>query len=93
MVASCNLVALLVVAVLFLIYEAFCSMINGYKTIQEIAAEWNITPRQVQNLCASGKIPGADKLGRTWAIPADAIKPPDGREKTGEYRNWRKGKG
>ena len=65
-------------------------MINGYKTIQEIASEWNITPRQVQNLCASGRIPGADKLGRTWAIPADAIKPPDGRETTGEYKNWRK---
>lgn len=62
MVASCNLVALLVVAVLFLI----------------------------QNLCASGRIPGADKLGRTWAIPADAIKPPDGRETSGKYKNWRK---
>ncbi len=40
-------------------------MINGYKTFQEIAVEWNITPRQVQNLCALGKILGADKLGRT----------------------------
>ena len=68
-------------------------MINGYKTIQEMAAEWNITPRQVQNLCALGRIPGADKLGRTWAIPADAIKPPDCNETTGEYRNWRKGEG
>ena len=68
-------------------------MINGYKTIQETATEWNITPRQVQNLCASGRIPGADKLGRIWAIPADAIKPPDGRETTGEYKNWRKNKG
>lgn len=62
-------------------------MINGYKTIQEIAEEWNITPSQVQNLCALEKIPGADKLGRTWAIPADVIKPPDGRKTTGEYKN------
>lgn len=65
-------------------------MINGYKTIQEIASEWNITPRQVQNLCALGKIPGADKLGRTWAIPVDAVRPPDGRKTTGAYKGWRK---
>lgn len=65
-------------------------MINGYKTIQEIASEWNITSRQVQNLCALGKIPGADKLGRTWAKPVDAVRPPDGRETTGAYKGWRK---
>lgn len=93
MVASCNLVALPLYGSAFLYLRGFCSIINGYKTIQEIASEWNITPRQVQNLCASGRIPGADKLGRTWAISADAIKPPDGRETTGEYKNWRKNKG
>lgn len=65
-------------------------MIDGYKTIAEVASEWGITPRQVQNLCSSGKIPGAGKLGRTWAIPSDAVKPLDGRETTGEYKNWRK---
>ena len=68
-------------------------MKNGYKTIQETATEWNITPRQVQNLCASGKIPSADKIGRTRANPADANKPPDGRETTSEYKNWRKRQG
>lgn len=67
-------------------------MINGHKTIQETAADWNITLRQVQNLCTLGRIPGADKLGRTGAIPSDAIKPPDGRETTGEYKNWRNNK-
>lgn len=65
-------------------------MIKGYKTISETAREWNITPRQVQKLCADGKIPGADKLGRAWAIPEDAVKPIDGRETTGQYRGWRK---
>lgn len=65
-------------------------MINGYKTINEAAAEWHITPRQVQNLCAAGKIPGAGKLGKSWAIPTDAIKPADGRETNGQYKNWRK---
>ena len=65
-------------------------MIKGYKSIQEISIEWSISPRQIQNLCATGKIPGAAKLGRTWAIPEDAERPSDGRITTGEYRNWRK---
>ena len=65
-------------------------MIRGYKSVQEIAADWNISPRQVQNLCASGKIPGAAKLGKSWAIPDNSVKPGDGRLTTGEYRNWRK---
>ena len=65
-------------------------MIKGYKSIQEISIEWNKSPRQIQNLCATGKIPGAAKLGRSWAIPEDAEKPSDGRITTGEYRNWRK---
>ena len=64
-------------------------MIKGYKTIQELSAEWNISPRQVQNLCANGKIPGAAKLGRSWAVPDDSVKPDDGRVTTGEYKNWR----
>ncbi len=65
-------------------------MIKGYKSIEEVAREWNLTNRQVQNLCAKGKIPGAGRLGRSWAIPDDAEKPKDGRVKTGEYRGWRK---
>ena len=65
-------------------------MIKGYKSISEVAEEWNLTHRQVQNLCAKGRIPGVGKLGRTWAIPEDAEKPKDGRVTTGEYRNWRK---
>ena len=67
-------------------------MIKGYKSITEVAEEWNLTHRQVQNLCAKGKIPGVGKLGRTWAIPEDAEKPKDDRVTTGEYRNWRKKK-
>lgn len=67
-------------------------MLEGYKTIQEISKEWELTPRQVQNLCATGKIPGVGKFGNTWAIPKDAEKPKDGRETTGQYKNWRKKK-
>lgn len=63
-----------------------------FLTIKEIAKQWDITPRRVQKMCAEGRIPGAKKFGRDWAIPADAVKPKDGRVTTGEYVNWRKKK-
>lgn len=65
-------------------------MIEGYKSVQEIAEEWGLTNRQVQNLCATGRIEGADKFGKSWVIPSDAKKPVDARLKSGNYRNWRK---
>lgn len=48
-------------------------------TAKEAAEKWNITPRQVQLLCAKGRIPGAARFGNAWVIPADAVKPKDGR--------------
>ena len=67
-------------------------MIEGYITIRQAAGKWGITPRRVQVLCSTGRIKGAGKLGREWAIPADADRPADGRVTTGEYKNWRKKK-
>ena len=52
-------------------------MIEGYRTIKETAELWGITPRRLQVLCADGRIEGAAKLGREWAIPVDAEKPAD----------------
>ena len=52
-----------------------------YTDVKEKAAQWGLTPRQVQLLCARGKIPGARRFGRSWAIPADAEKPADGRRR------------
>lgn len=46
---------------------------------EQIAEKWGITKRQVQALCAEGKVIGAVKLGRAWLIPMDAPKPIDGR--------------
>ena len=63
---------------------------EGFMTIKEAADKWNITGRQVQNMCSEGKIPGASKFGRAWAIPADAKRPADGRITTGKYKGWRK---
>ena len=48
-----------------------------YLTAQEIADKWNLSKRTVQKLCAAGRIPGAQKFTRAWAIPADAKKPRD----------------
>ena len=61
-----------------------------YITIKEVAAKWNVTPRRIQRMCAQGRIPGARKFGRDWAIPSSVEKPKDARITTGEYRNWRK---
>ncbi len=65
-------------------------MIDGYRSIKETAELWGITPRRVQVLCSSGRIEGAAKLGREWAIPVGAEKPVDARVSSGKYRDWRK---
>lgn len=48
-------------------------------TTKEAAARWTITPRQIQLLCAQGRIPGVVRFGNAWVIPTDATKPKDGR--------------
>lgn len=67
-------------------------MIEGYTTVKEVARNWGITPRTVQIMCAEGKINGATRFGKAWAIPVNAEKPTDSRVITGEYQNWRKHK-
>ena len=63
---------------------------EGYRTIKEMAEQWDLTVRRVQKMCADGKIDGVQRFGNAWAIPEDAERPKDGRVTTGEYRNWRK---
>ena len=48
---------------------------------KEAASLWSISDRQVSKLCGEGKIKGAVKKGRTWAIPFGTEKPTDGRIK------------
>ena len=50
-----------------------------YLTVRETAEKWNLSDRMVQQFCTQGRIPGAQKFGRSWAIPADAEKPEDPR--------------
>lgn len=67
-------------------------MIDGYLTINEVAEKWNVSARRVRTMCSNGRIDGAAKLGKVWAIPISSEKPIDGRVTSGEYRNWRNNK-
>ena len=46
-----------------------------YLTVRETARKWDLSDRMVQHHCTAGHIPGAQKFGKSWAIPADAEKP------------------
>lgn len=54
-------------------------MKQKYIPISEAAEKWNLSPRQVQNLCRAGSVPNAVRFGRSWMIPENAAKPVDGR--------------
>ncbi len=60
------------------------------KTCKELAGEWGISERTITDLCKDGKIPGAEKIGKSWQIPDDAEKPDDARVKTGAYKKGTK---
>lgn len=47
----------------------------GFLPASEIAAIWGVSERSVRNYCAQGRVPGAHLVGKTWNIPADAVKP------------------
>ncbi|MBM6755329.1 Fic family protein [Collinsella tanakaei] len=44
-------------------------------TVAEMARRWGVSERTVRAYCAEGRIPGAELIGKTWAIPEDAEKP------------------
>lgn len=56
-----------------------------YMTITEASKKWKISNRRIQTLCAQGRIPGAERLGYCWLLPKEAVKPTDGRIKSGKY--------
>lgn len=65
-------------------------MIDGYITVQELAKKWDINERTVQSMCGDGRIPGAVKFGRSWAIPENTVKPIDHRVVSGKYKKHKK---
>lgn len=48
---------------------------EGFMTTKEAAEKWNISVRQVQNHCKSGRIKGVLRVGTNYLIPEDAMKP------------------
>ena len=49
-------------------------------TSVELSEIWGISPRRISILCASGRVDGAMKKGKTWLIPAGTKKPEDPRK-------------
>ena len=62
----------------------------GFMTASEAATKWNISHRRVITLCSENRIAGVATLGNMYIIPADAVKPVDGR--TTRYENSAKAK-
>ena len=57
----------------------------NYLSITQTAEKWGISTRRIQILCNEKRIPGAVRIGYSWAIPEDAEKPADARIKSGKY--------
>lgn len=53
-----------------------------FVTVEEIAAKWGLTPRQVRSYCATGRIAGARSEHGEWRVPAHAAKPERKRRRT-----------
>ena len=55
------------------------------KSSDQMAIEWGMSKRTINDLCNKGKISGAIKVGRQWQLPDNAKKPVDGRISSGKY--------
>ncbi len=56
-----------------------------FHSILQTAQKWGVSTQRVHCLCTEGRIEGAQKVGHSWIIPADAEKPSDRRVKSGKY--------
>ncbi|MBP2642009.1 MAG: filamentation induced by cAMP protein Fic [Firmicutes bacterium] len=55
-----------------------------YITVKQASERWGISDRRVRVLCGEGRIQGVVRKGRSYFIPADALKPIDGRSLRGK---------
>lgn len=46
-----------------------------YQSVSELVKLWEMSERTIRNYCATGKIPDAVLVGKTWKIPENAINP------------------
>ena len=56
-----------------------------YISTKEYAMSHGVAERTVRNYCLQGKIAGAQLIGKTWNVPADAP-PLSGQMQKSEYR-------
>ncbi len=56
----------------------------SYISVKKAAIQWGLSDRRVRLLCEQGKIPGVIREGRSYRIPANAVKPADGRSLRGK---------
>ena len=62
---------------------------KGYRSVSETAKKWGISIRWVNQYILEGRVPGCERLGRSLAVPEDAVKPEAaeaGRKKVGMRR-------
>ena len=52
---------------------------KSYLSLRETAEKWGVSERRINQYCTEGRIPGAQRVGKAWAVPADAQKPGDPR--------------
>jgi excisionase family DNA binding protein len=55
-----------------------------YITVKQASERWGVSDRRIRVLCAQGRIEGVVREGRSYLIPADALKPVDGRNLRGK---------
>ena len=60
---------------------------KSYLSLREAAKKWGVSERRINQYCAEGRISGALRVGKTWAIPADAQKPGDPRRTRQQEKN------
>ena len=58
-----------------------------YLSLQETAKKWGVSERRINQYCTEGRIPGAQRVGKAWAVPADAQKPGDPRKARRQGKN------
>ena len=61
--------------------------LKNYLSIREASQKWGVSDRRINQYCAEGRIPGAQRIGKAWAIPDDAEKPGDPRRTRQEGKN------
>ena len=50
-------------------------VMTSFLTVPEVAAKWKLSTARVRKLAATDRIPGAEKFGELWMIPANTRKP------------------